>query len=385
MLLVIQSFMTACSPKEEELFAPLPQETQNLPAVEEEEPASVDDIQPTTEVQTETELTPPTTEPTLLVNPLTGLEVSDPANLQRRPILVKVENLPRTNRPQYGLSYADIVYEYHTEEGTTRFAAVYYGQNVERIGPIRSGRMFDVELISMFKAVFVFGSAYQTVLEEYGRYDFADRLIVEGPNTEPALYRYEPAGRNLLMLDSNLLAEVNRFYEIDDTSQDLSGMQFSYELPESGVPADEIFVRFSSAIYNRWEYDPEAGQYLRFCDAENAYSISEEQYQALTDQLTGEQITADNLVILLAENFVAAPNIYDIDLQGEGRAFLARDGVLIDAQWVRSAPEDLLTLQTLEGQPLDFKPGQTWFEVLSDFANVKKNDNSWRFTFFMPE
>jgi hypothetical protein len=63
--------------------------------------------------------------------------------LNRRPIVIKVENIPRQDRPQWGLTLADIVFEYYTEQGGTRFAAVYYGQEAEKVGPIRSARFFD--------------------------------------------------------------------------------------------------------------------------------------------------------------------------------------------------------------------------------------------------
>ena len=40
------------------------------------------------------------------VNPLTGLQVSDPTLLDRRPITIKVANYPRAGRPHAGLSSA---------------------------------------------------------------------------------------------------------------------------------------------------------------------------------------------------------------------------------------------------------------------------------------
>ena len=57
------------------------------------------------------------------VDPLTGMQAADPTLLDRRPLLIKVQNLPRNSRPQWGLSLADIVFEYYSEEGGTRFAA----------------------------------------------------------------------------------------------------------------------------------------------------------------------------------------------------------------------------------------------------------------------
>ncbi len=66
------------------------------------------------------------------INPLTGLS-TEPTLLDRRPMLIKISNLPRDVRPQFGLSWADIVYEYYTEEGTTRFIAIYYSQDAEQV------------------------------------------------------------------------------------------------------------------------------------------------------------------------------------------------------------------------------------------------------------
>lgn len=74
------------------------------------------------------------------VDPLTGLKVGDPSILERRPLIIKVSNLPRGIRPQWGLSLADNVYEYYTEEGTTRFAAVFYGQDASMAWWDRSAR-----------------------------------------------------------------------------------------------------------------------------------------------------------------------------------------------------------------------------------------------------
>src|SRR4030042_6449734 len=56
------------------------------------------------------------------IDPLTGLPVSDPALLDRRPIAVKINIVPRSsNRPPWGLSFADIVYDYYHNDGYSRF------------------------------------------------------------------------------------------------------------------------------------------------------------------------------------------------------------------------------------------------------------------------
>ena len=96
--------------------------------------------------------------------------------------------MPRESRPQWGLSRADIVYEYYIEYGDTRFAAVYYG-NDSHVGPIRSARHVDMQLVQMYKALFIFGGAYDELFELLLESDFAEHLIREGPNTAAALTR----------------------------------------------------------------------------------------------------------------------------------------------------------------------------------------------------
>src|SRR5690606_8212981 len=92
-------------------------------------------------------------------NPLTGLPVSDPAMLGRRPIAIKIGNAPRYVRPQSGLSLADVAYEYYIEWGQTRFVAVFYSNDAERVGPVRSGRFFDEHIARMYHSFLFFKGA----------------------------------------------------------------------------------------------------------------------------------------------------------------------------------------------------------------------------------
>jgi hypothetical protein len=331
--------------------------------------------------------TPAATLVTSNLNPLTGLEVTDASLLKRRPIIVKVENLPRNNRPQFGLSRADLVYEYHTEEGTTRYAAVFYGQNADKVGPIRSGRWFDVNLVRMYKSIFIFGSAYEDLLDYFLSSDFGNRLILEGPATAAVLSRYDPKNKNLLLANLNNLPQVLSYYKIDNSPQPLEGMYFNDKPSEiDGEAVQQIQVRYSGAIYNRWDYDATSGRYQRYVDAEDDINRDQAVYDQMIDQGTGEAISADNVVIILARNFIVIPNVYNIDLIGSGTAYLARNGKLIEVKWQREKDADVVTLVDKDGNPVALKPGVTWFEVLSQPAVVRKSlDGAWHFEFIMPE
>ena len=92
-------------------------------------------------------------------NPLTGLPVSDPSLLNRRPMAIKIANSPDYVRPQSGLTLADVVYEYYIEWGDTRFIAVMYGNDSPMVGPVRSGRYFDEHIARMYNAFLMFKGA----------------------------------------------------------------------------------------------------------------------------------------------------------------------------------------------------------------------------------
>lgn len=336
----------------------------------------------------ETRLAEPQQPPVAEINPLTGLPPASPDLLKRRPIIVKVENIPRTSRPQWGLSSADLVYEYYSEEGATRFAAVFYGQDASMVAPIRSARFVDLHLVHMYKAVFVFGSAYEKVYQALLESDFADRLVVEGPLSCPALCRYDPGGRNYLALDTAQLQAYLVARKVDNSPQNLEGMLFQPQVPEDGADGEQLYVRFSGAIYNRWDYDPASGRYLRYVDAQDDVNRNNPVYEAATDRQTGEALGVENVVVLVAHYVPVvrgeAGEVYDITLQGSGPAYAARDGRVYKLRWKRDQPEDVLMLVTEDGSPFSMKPGHTWFEVVDAFARIDQDGMAWKFTFINP-
>ena len=336
------------------------------------------------------------------INPLTGLKVSDPAVLDRRPIVIKVENLPREHRPQYGLSLADLVFEYYTEQGGTRFAGVYYGQNAEMVGPIRSGRFFDVSIVQMYRGIFIFGSAYSAVWNRFVNSDFYDRMLLENQFSCPALCRFEPKGRNLLVANTIEVANYAKSRAVDNSRQVLDGMYFQLQPPPNGDLGNQVYVRYSGAIYNRWDYDAASGRYLRYEDTQNDVNRNNEVYAQLTDQLNSKPIAADNVVTFCVahEYYFKSDQIEVVDMlmqpgggsyvacdgksypTGSGPAWLARDGKMYQVTYLRAKKDAPLSLIGADGQPFPYKPGQTWYEVIGASSSVEQETPGvWRFTF----
>jgi hypothetical protein len=189
---------------------------------------------------------------------------------------------------------------------------------------------------------------------------------------------------------------------MDNQRQTLDGMFFQLTAPAGGDPAAQVFVRYSGAIYNRWDYDPTSGRYLRFSDSQNDIDRNNEKYAQLTDQLTGKPIAADTLVTLCTphEYYYKSSEMDVVDMPldpaggtytacdgkqysgATGPAWVARDGKIYKVLYKRTAKNTPLALLTEDGRNFPFKPGQTWFEVIGASSKVEQQaNNAWRFTF----
>jgi len=330
----------------------------------------------------------------LEINPLTGQQVPNPAILDRRPIAVKINIVPRyLYRPPFGLSLADIVYDYYHNAGYSRFFAIFYGRDADLVGPIRSGRLLDHELIQMYQTLFAFGSADQLVNQRFFNAVYSDRLILEGtrsdcpPTSAVPLCRYDPSGGDYLLGGTAAMSSYADSRNVINDRQNLDGMTFDRMLPDGGVQASQVFVRYSTDDYTHWDYDPASGKYLRFQD-NNQDTGQGEEFAPLIDRLNDQQIAAENVVVIIArhEFYQQPPNeIIEIYLSGSGNAYAFRDGQVFQVRWNRPTTNSVLFLTNPDGSPFPYKPGTTWYQVVGEATSITQPDNiTWRFNFAFP-
>ncbi len=309
----------------------------------------------------------PTLEPNLC--PLTGMEVSDPALLERRPLAIKIQNAA-ISRPQYGLPQADIVYEHLSEAGITRFTGIYLCQDVDKIGSTRSARFIDLEIPAMYKSLLAFSGTSAGLYPKFLNADFYDREFCYGWNLHSeAFYRDTELREQGIPIEHTLFADPDKIWEIADEldinqPQELRDMHFSQDTPEGGMPATHIHIPFpSSDMVVDYRYNPELGAYLRW-DAGEPH----------VDAATGEQIAATNVVVVYATH--VDTDIYEdeprrnhpsvqIQLWGTGPAVIFRDGQAFEGLWARPQRGDMLVFRDPTGQiPIPLKPGNIWIELV---------------------
>ncbi len=325
-------------------------------------------------------------------NPLTGLPASDPSLLQRRPMAVKIGNSPDYVRPQSGLSLADVVYEYYIEWGDTRFAAVFYGNDAERVGPVRSGRFLDEHIARMYHSFLFFKGADDRAMTYYRSLDISDFLVTTGlggtcPPFSIGPYRRD-AYNNVFFNTAKWSACAER-RGLDNSPQTISGGFFSIDSPQSALSVFRIYSFYSIHNYSYWEYAPAAGNYVRYQEAQDMTGANAEAYAPLIDDLTKLPIAAENVVVLFVPHiytntYNAEDEVYHIDLIDYGNAYVFRDGIAIPARWNRPENDQPPLLTTPDGEPVYLRPGRTFFQIMGTTSPHRLTGSDWRFVFQTP-
>jgi len=298
-------------------------------------------------------------------NPLTGLPYPNEEAMTRRNLIVKVSNYPEVVRPQSGLSKADIVFEYEVEGAVTRFAAIFRSQTDEHVGSVRSARLIDLELVPMFEALLAYSGANDWIYKYILDSDWKWRALSPQLGVNEPFERFPEEGR---AYEHTLFANVTKLWEVADQRQvnegmAMRGLAFSDVVDPGGEPARDIHIDYWSEYQDtRWQYNPQDGRYYRWNNNEPHI-----------DKETGEQLAADNIVVLDMEH-VDRPDILDSEISGvvsehifwgQGTAWLFRDGLWFKGYWRHEQGQRGLYLVYADGQtPMHLKPGQTWFNIV---------------------
>jgi hypothetical protein len=295
------------------------------------------------------------------INPLTGLKVSDPVLLKRRPIMVRVGNDPEA-RPQVALNQADIVYEELVEWWITRFTAIYLSQDPETIAPIRSARLINLQLTPQYQGALANSGGSDEVRWELSQSDLVnlDEFFVP----QPYFYRENEGWQTRLAFDAAKAREYLKDEGLEAAVR-LRGFVFNPQLDLKTLPqeavseAKEVIIPYPPTTSQaKWQYDPTSGKYLRFTTGEPMMAFD------------GQQITADNVIIYFADhqdtNIVEDSNgatSIRIIVNGLGTAWLLRDGQVLKGNWEtdgRQTPHFIFN----NGLAMPLKPGNTWVQVV---------------------
>jgi hypothetical protein len=260
-----------------------------------------------------------------------------------RPVLaVKIDNV-RSAWPQIGINQADIVFEEQVEGGLSRLAALFHSRIPETVGPVRSVRTTDINLLAnMDNPLFAHSGGNEITTSLLA----GSSLVNVGHPAKPEHY-YRDGGRsaphNLLTSPADLL---------NSASGGRPPALFSYRAPgqplgDSARPANGVVVNYgNTGAEYRWDGD----------------GWSRTQDGSAHIDVDGRQVSPDNVVVQFVtyQQSPADANSPEAVVVGSGTAWAFVDGKVTEGSWSRDSLSSVTKFVDGDGKPMLLTPGNTW-------------------------
>lgn len=284
--------------------------------------------------------------------PLTG-ELAEGGIVPDRPALaVKIENYPDA-RPQAGLQSADVIYEEQVEGGITRFVVIYQCRDDTRVGPVRSARTVDPEILSQLGVpILAHAGGAPGVLNALEQ---ADLVRVDETSGGDAFWRDESREA-----PHNLYGSTSRLYDAAHSAEGPPAPLFTYaeELTLRSKRATSVHLPFSVNYGDVWwSWDGGLGEWVR-AHGDVPHTVE-----------TGGPVSADNVVVQMVEMVIPPDRLTPVlELTGSGKAYVFRDGRMVVGRWERATLADMTRFVARDGTEIPLAPGRTWVELLPSTA-----------------
>lgn len=323
---------------------------------------------PTTTTSSPTSSTPtPTPTPTRgPIYPLTGQPLPKGADIAHPAVAVKVSNV-RQAQPQAGLDQADIVFVTPIGVGYTRLVAVFHSKLPTRVGPVRSARPMDVQLLSPIMPVFGHTMAAKWVMA----------YVNAAPHLDSRGTMQVKAGSGGYRIDSrrpspdHVFASPARLTELSRLTK-APKAYFTYAADLKSATAAKskghgagISVPYGAGWTSSWAWDAKAKRYVR-SEPWGAHRLE-----------NGKQVSATNVLVLhvasakrkLGAGGGAAVPVLDL-ANASGKFVALAGGHSVEGTWSKGKDDAHFVLKTADGKPLELAPGSTWVELPTPSANV---------------
>ncbi len=300
---------------------------------------------------TTTEATTTTTIP-LPKAPLTGLPTADQAVFSRPAIVAKIDNHPAA-RPQSGLVEADIVFEENVE-GWTRFAAVFHSQGSDPVGPIRSGRTQDVDLLtSLNSPLFLWSGGNPAVTKMINNSPLVN-MSPFAKGTGSAFYRAEDKGS-----PHNLFSNTSKIWELGAGRGGIPTPVFEYRSEADVINGDDVVgvkVTMDGDMRASWEWDASVGRFMRMLDGKRH------------NDPNGNLVNTDNVIIMVCvyRRSQIESRSPEAVTTGTGVVWVLTNGKVIEGTWSRPDSAAPWTLTDAAGNPIKLTPGRAWVELIRE-------------------
>ena len=275
-------------------------------------------------------------------------------------LVVKIDDTAGAH-PQAGLEDADVVYIEQVEGGLTRLAAVFSSKIPDVVGPVRSARISDIELLEQFgRVAFAYSGAQSKLLPVIAEANL-ENLGAQRQGQD--IYANDPgrlAPTAMMLQAKTLMGKVAARGSAIAISKDI-GWSFG-EAPETGTTISSVKVSWPASSYD-----------VTWSGVESRWLLSQRGLPDLA--ASGVHLGPTTFVIQFVS--ITPSEYYDkvggvtpfSETVGNGKGFVLRDGLAIEARWNRSTAQSGTSWTLPTGEEIRFAPGQVWV-ALTDKAPV---------------
>lgn len=318
----------------------------------------------TTRRATSTTARPTTTTAPPLLAPLTGLLwPHDPALVTRPALAVKVSNADGRSashnaRPQAGINQADIVAEVLTEGGVTRLVCIFHSADVEEVGPVRSFRTSELDIVpALGLPLFAYSGANAGFLR---RLRESGRVIDVGHDAATSAYRRVPGRAR----DQSLMASTVALREAAAGQGTPPPPWFTYREnaaaePGAGArPVAGVGFALGGGGQAPVDYTWDGRGYARL-----------QKGTPHTDTF-GVQAAPANVIMQFVEyrdtgarDSVGTP-VPEAVVIGDGEAWVFTNGQVVEGRWWKPEPGTPTSFTDVNNNPIGLTPGTTWMAII---------------------
>lgn len=294
----------------------------------------------------------PTPAPVVRTAPLRGTVAEEGVAIGPS-LAAKIDNHPDA-RPQWGLEHTDIVFEELVEGGITRYVAVWHSDVPEEIGPIRSIRPMDPDIIAPLGGIVAYSGGQARFVRMMQNTDVHN--VIHGGADDRFMHRttQHAAPHNVIVAARTLRAEYATLEAPD--------AQFRYaprgHAPIFGDAATGMDVRFSPESSRSWRWDAGSAAYLRSQDGRADVDAS------------GEQLRATNVVVLQVAIDWSYGIVPRTVMVGSGDAWVSTGGSVIRGRWSKQSQTSPIALTNSPGGEIRLAPGNTWVELVPTSGSI---------------
>ncbi len=290
-------------------------------------------------------------EDTALYCPLDNEEIAELPNYL---FAVSIDNGPKA-QPQSGLNTADVLFEVPVEGGITRFLAVFYHNQADVIGPVRSARHYYIDLVQSLKGIYVHcGGSYIAkealaagAVPDIDEMANASTFWRDNTRSKPTNLYTSWENLQTLAAEKGLSSaeglEGFNFYSSEEVSSLAQGTNTVIDIPYT-----------YRAVSYQWDTDSQ--RYLRYSDGEPHM-----------DAASDTQLYADNVVVIHNNSTLIDANSGLLDMtfvNSSGSGYVFQKGNVVPITWSMAQEGSPLVLTLSDGSEAKLLPGKTIFQVI---------------------